>query len=361
MKKLDPEIRAMLLHIMKILVMTCMISSVLFFIFYVTTDRLQVSVNLYLFSRIFLPNAINLFAYLFAKSCNASESYTDERKNTFCSFALCTLAGCIAIFYSFFTPLWCCPAMAAMFCMVFQDKHLLKKLLVYNIILIIIALLYIFYQKPTEISYYAQHALVAAILSILLYITGTLLQCYTTKLVNMTEEFYQTQKEYKAQLQFDALTGVYSRRYMMDRAERHMKECDSNHPVSVAIIDIDNFKRVNDTYGHENGDVVLERLGSILRPYISKLLTIGRFGGEEFVFIFDGTNTTEYQNTLNEIRETFSMEHFDFFDGNITLSGGFVSCFAKKDFNEVLEIADQGLYYSKEHGKNQIHIQERIL
>ncbi len=362
MKNLEPEIRAMLLHIMKILVFACMGTAFLFFLFYLVTDKFQDGgIGIYFIKRLLVPFSINLLAYELAKRFNASEDHTDEQKNMLCSFALCTLAGCVAIFYSFFTPLWCCPATAVMFCMVFQNEKLLKGLLVYNIILIALALLWSYIEKPNEIYYYTQHAVVVVIISFLLYITGILMQRYTEKLLNLTKEMYQTKQEYEEQLQFDALTGVYSRRYMMKKAEEHIKDCDSNHPVSVAIIDIDNFKRVNDTYGHENGDVVLERLGSILRPYIKDDLTIGRFGGEEFVFVFEGINTSAYKNTLENIRETFGKERFDFFDGNITLSGGFVSCFAKKNFDEVLEIADQGLYYSKEHGKNQIHLQERIL
>lgn len=362
MKNLEPEIRTMLLHIMKILVFACMGTAFLFFLFYMITGEIKRDdIGIYFLKRLLIPFTIDLCAYKAAEHYNASEVHTDEQKNTFCSFALCTLAGCSGISYSYFTPLWCCPATAVMFCMVFQDKKLLKKLLVYNIILIILALLWSFTEKPEELSFYAQHAVVVSILSFLLYITGTLLQRYNEKILNMTKEMYQTKQEYEEQLQFDALTGVYSRRYMMKKAEEHIKDCDSNHPVSVAIIDIDNFKRVNDTYGHENGDVVLERLGSLLRPYIRDDLTIGRFGGEEFVFVFEGINTSGYRQTLDEIREKFGNEHFDFFGGNITLSGGFVSCFTKKKFDEVLEIADQGLYYSKEHGKNQIHIQERIL
>ena len=122
LKNLEPEIRNMLLHIMKILVFACMGTTFLFFLFYLFTKQITGSyIGIYFLKRLLIPFAVDLCAYKLAKQYNASEAHTDEQKNTFCSFALCTLAGCSAIAYSFFTPLLCCPATAVMFCMVFQD------------------------------------------------------------------------------------------------------------------------------------------------------------------------------------------------------------------------------------------------
>ena len=88
----------MLLHIMKILVFACMGTAFLFFLFYLFTKQLTSDIiGAYFMKRLVIPFSVNLLAYELAKNYNLSEAHTDEQKNTFCSFALCTLAGCSAI------------------------------------------------------------------------------------------------------------------------------------------------------------------------------------------------------------------------------------------------------------------------
>ncbi|MBO6108055.1 MAG: GGDEF domain-containing protein [Eubacterium sp.] len=102
--------------------------------------------------------------------------------------------------------------------------------------------------------------------------------------------------------------------------------------------------------------MVLRRLGMLLQRYISENLTIGRFGGEEFVLIFEGTDPAKNEETLEGIRVAFSEEKYDFMDRMTTFSAGLITCTDKGDFDAVLELADRGLYESKKTGKNRITI-----
>ena len=87
----------------------------------------------------------------------------------------------------------------------------------------------------------------------------------------------------------DQLTGLYNRRFLEDALTRETgRAARSGEPVAVAILDVDHFKRINDTYGHEAGDAVLRELGQVPLKTIRKTDIVGRFGGEEFLMLLPG-------------------------------------------------------------------------
>lgn len=148
------------------------------------------------------------------------------------------------------------------------------------------------------------------------------------------------------------MTHVYSRPKLFEDADEKLARCSDGYPVSIAIIDIDDFKKVNDTYGHENGDKVLECLGSILKSYQSSMLSIGRYGGEEFVFVFESGTPTEHHEILDTIRIKFWNSKYDFMSEHVSFSAGITSARETRPFDELLDIADHALYRSKHRGKN---------
>ena len=138
------------------------------------------------------------------------------------------------------------------------------------------------------------------------------------------------QKEYRHKSEVDNLTGVYSRYYFITEGNELLNVCSSSNPVSVCMLDIDDFKKVNDTYGHDNGDVVLRQLGQLLQNLMNhageERITAGRFGGEEFVVLFSGGNPVNHHKMTEEIRRQFSELQFSFMKEHISLSGGIVTC-----------------------------------
>ena len=121
------------------------------------------------------------------------------------------------------------------------------------------------------------------------------------------------------------------------------------------MIDIDHFKSVNDTYGHDVGDDVLKTLANIVQENIRKIDIFARWGGEEFLILSPGTDLEDVQILAEKLR--LAVEHATFPKVNhITISLG-ISTFGKGDtFTEIFKRADQGLYYAKEHGRNQVGI-----
>lgn len=158
----------------------------------------------------------------------------------------------------------------------------------------------------------------------------------------------------------DVLTGLYNRRYMEERIEQEFQRCKRHkHSLSLAMIDIDFFKKVNDTYGHETGDIVLKRIAFELKTSLRKSDIISRFGGEEFVIVFPETGVNDATKVLDKIRESVSNIELKSEAGEnfkVSFSGGVAGGDITEIENptELLRTADKLLYEAKSSGRNRI-------
>jgi len=153
----------------------------------------------------------------------------------------------------------------------------------------------------------------------------------------------------------DYLTGLYNRRYFFQRMECELSRCRrENRPMGVLLLDIDNFKVVNDTYGHAAGDHVLTRLAGVLHRCCRDYDLVGRFGGEEFIICLPGANQEETFSIAERTRKQIAEESFNCTDATftITVSIGCVSAY-NSERQDLIVAADEGLYQAKRNGKNQ--------
>lgn len=161
----------------------------------------------------------------------------------------------------------------------------------------------------------------------------------------------------KQEVKEDYLTHVATRRALSNELER-VEDAFMRYKVdyTLCFIDIDHFKNVNDSYGHEAGDVILSTVGKILRKYIRQVDFAGRYGGEEFLVILPSTDLAQGIHFAEKIRNV--IEQFKFLYKNerisVTISCGVAqrSQYASKE--EVLNAADTLLYKAKENGRNQV-------
>lgn len=158
----------------------------------------------------------------------------------------------------------------------------------------------------------------------------------------------------------DPLTGLYNRRAGSKKIDAVREKAEKNEkPYTIAMGDIDFFKKVNDTYGHEAGDVVLKTVASILTEGMMGRGFVIRWGGEEFLFVFERKDTPTaaviLEDILHRIRETV-VEYNDQ-EIRFTMSFGVAVCDAKGLVAEQINEADEKLYYAKAHGRNQVIMQ----
>ncbi|WLV24562.1 sensor domain-containing diguanylate cyclase [Aciduricibacillus chroicocephali] len=151
----------------------------------------------------------------------------------------------------------------------------------------------------------------------------------------------------------DKLTGVPNRRYLEERLYEEIEKFQRTKvPFSVLMIDIDHFKVVNDTHGHQVGDKVLAKLAHILKREMKRGDFTARYGGEEFIMILPGANALMAMDFARSLNKAILEAKWGIV-GKLTISIG-VAEFTKEDNDEsIIEHADQALYESKENGRNQ--------
>ena len=356
MNELEARVRRLIIRTIFVIIIVGLISDVGFFAFYYMNNYLIYEVPVYIIRRIVIPTTINILAYIVAKMFDDSKKENSMNKYWACSMSLCIVAGSISVFHSFFTPLWICPAIAMLFCSVFHDFKLIRVMFIFSMAIVCISFNFVIYEHPGNLLLYVQHALVCGIITVIAFLLSNTMEEYARSVNELDKENLAKEIELKRKLDFDPLTEVHSRGFMELKTSDMLKNANRLNPVTIAIIDIDEFKQINDRYGHDNGDKVLRTLGLLLNSLIDERYTIvGRYGGEEFIFAFEGGTIREHQELLDALRESFSMIDFSFMGPNnnkCTFSGGITVTYERKSFEEVLKVADDALYEAKGKGKN---------
>ncbi len=155
----------------------------------------------------------------------------------------------------------------------------------------------------------------------------------------------------------DSLTGLYNRRAGSKKIDIARTKAEKNgKPYTIAMGDIDFFKKVNDTYGHEAGDAVLKEISRILSEGMRERGFVVRWGGEEFLIVFERKNAASaaaiLEDILHQIDETIVKHEND--EIQVTMSFGVAECDIEGLVSAQINEADEKLYYAKKHGRNQV-------
>jgi diguanylate cyclase (GGDEF)-like protein len=155
----------------------------------------------------------------------------------------------------------------------------------------------------------------------------------------------------------DELTGLYNRRYILKMFNEMLEDKQTGKEISLAMVDIDKFKNVNDQYGHVVGDLVLKKLAEICKKYTRKDDYFGRYGGEEFLLIFSDTEQESAEKVIKRIADRFRVSMSGVVDRELTFSAGLISIRdieKRMSSTEYINQADQLLYRAKEKGRDRI-------
>ena len=153
----------------------------------------------------------------------------------------------------------------------------------------------------------------------------------------------------------DALTGVANRHAYNEKISTEIKRFNTlNIPFTFLLLDIDHFKSINDSYGHESGDQALKEIGVLLTENIRDIDFIARYGGEEFVILLSETNINTAEKVANKLRELIENKEFNFNKKivQVTISIGFSEIKLNETKKEIFERTDAALYKAKELGRN---------
>jgi diguanylate cyclase (GGDEF)-like protein len=179
--------------------------------------------------------------------------------------------------------------------------------------------------------------------------------------INNTLDMIEMLQKVKESANTDALTSTYNRHYLYKIVDKILIEAKkSNNPLTIAIVDIDFFKNINDQYGHLAGDVVLKAFACLLKHRLSESDIIVRYGGEEFIIIFPKKDLKRAFVIIESIRKhTYEMDIPIDEDKtiSITISAGIAEYNYEETFDQLIKRADDALYLAKERGRNRIEIE----
>jgi len=157
----------------------------------------------------------------------------------------------------------------------------------------------------------------------------------------------------------DALTGLYNRRHFLERLEEAISLAErSGDSFHLALIDLDHFKSVNDSHGHQVGDNILQRFAVIARQTLRRSDVLARYGGEEFIVLFPEGSAEDIAEVLERLRESFSaLAHDDLVAGlRVTLSAGLANWRPGDNADSLTLRADEALYTAKHKGRNRLEV-----
>lgn len=191
----------------------------------------------------------------------------------------------------------------------------------------------------------------------------------TLRLLTLLLRYYRENKELKKKVEIlevkaliDPLTGVYNRWFVTKELELRLSaQARHGTPLTVAFIDLDNFKSINDTYGHSVGDETLQKVATFIKSSIRGYDVFGRMGGEEFILLLPDAALKDAYDKLDDIRAAVAAERFVTAapDRSVTLSIGLVECRKGDTQTGVYKLADKALYTAKHMGRDRVCIYER--
>lgn len=172
-------------------------------------------------------------------------------------------------------------------------------------------------------------------------------------------ELKELEKKFKHLASYDDLTEIYNRREGRKQLKKLCQEAKrKERPISVILIDLDNFKLINDTYGHDTGDLVLKKAASCLDRYSRAIDVLCRYGGEEFLVVLPETATEEARQIAERYREKINQLPIEITSGDtLQISASLGVAEMSLEFTDrelMLKQADQALYRAKAEGKNRV-------
>lgn len=310
---------------------------------------LFLSLPLYRARFIYIPSSLNIIVIIITACFLKTKKMSNRAKNTMACFLiyfLCANTQCIHYVYG---PLLMLPCIAIFVSILFADKVLTFWITIASFISLGIAS----YQASIELRKGDPQLLsdtgLAALVLMVSYFGASLLTNYVSQQMNYILNSNARQKKLIEECNVDPLLGINNRRALENVLS---DQCSIQQDSILVMIDIDNFKKTNDTYGHLYGDEVLIRLADLLngkRHYLSPY----RYGGEEIILIMSSLTMAEAYSICEQIRKDFENSKYSFSPKEkITFSAGMSRYHKGMKDSEWINSADQLMYVAKKKGKN---------
>lgn len=341
----------MLRHLMLVVFFSCGAELLMFFYLKLRTES-DISAVRYYTKYVIGPTAANLLIIGLGNRMIQSKRIKEQWKDEiplYCITAVAFILANVHVWFSIMAGIFVVPILVSV---IYGSKQVTQK-----VTLVCLSLAFISFIIPMyDAKVYPADNRMNRILSILFIIGTYLLSSAMLYYVNQRDEERRQStaecRQLKENLKRDAMTGLFNHvefyRYLDEIIQQDNKD------IHVAVIDIDNFKKVNDTYGHEKGNDVLMELSELLTRMCGADCHISRYGGEEFAVIFVNMTAAAVYDRMEAIRKKLEDVKLSDMPVTISISVGIAAYRSGLSPQELFEKADEAMYLAKHSGKNQI-------
>lgn len=311
----------------------------------------------YIAKYIVLTTLLNIVFVFICKIVNSLKIKKSLKNYTLLAgFSL--MAGILAFIHSDNEAILCIFIIPVFLTIIFVDKQLTGIITILNCALLVFSAIHTTASSDSEYIY--RYIAVAFSLMVCSYWICNVMIEYNKVTSDYIYESYKAQVTLNEQAQNDPLTGLYNKKVFQALLKESMeKAIEQKTPLSLAIIDLDNFKEINDSYGHLEGDHVLVCFSDILKKqFLDSEAYIARYGGDEFAVIFPTISKELAYLKLESLRQRCSqLPETQVRTGELSFSAG-ISHYMEGEASEMLLFhqADSALYLAKENGKGQIAV-----
>lgn len=328
------------------------------FIMYVHYNLIEVGVSKYIFLRMAVPCLLNFLDVVFMLYVykNTSNEWIQKHKEDLMCYALFFMCSIISIVHNHYHVIWIIPCLCQYVNSVYANKKGVRNINLLTYLLIIINVIIACFENEYAFDYIIMTALCGVAMIFIIYFLVKLLYTFHDEQMGYIKENYKKQMELIEELNIEPMTGLYNRNAFSEAIDKIVRKPEKQDSEKYLImLDIDHFKRVNDTYGHICGDEVILSVANLIKGYMDLNIKGYRYGGEEFSIIAEEKSYKEVFNVAKEISALLSQTEYEFDkDFRITISAGIAKYKGTMLREEWISIADEALYRAKENGRNQI-------
>ena len=323
-------------------------------------DQIDVMVTVYLVKMVVVPtviDAILAFLMLLVYKC-VSVGIIYRHKETILCYILFVMFAINAVVYRYFHVLWIAPCVCQYLHSVYADQKGVRRIYIITNLFAIVATLLAVFDGDYKWDYFAMTIICTLGMLYIIYSVARLLSSFHAEQLEYMQENYNRQEELIKELKIEPMTGLYNRNALPEKIDRIVEENGKKNQESyLAMLDLDHFKRVNDTYGHVSGDAVIRQAAALIKKHMNADIEGFRFGGEEFTLVFRNKTREKTLSIMEQICREMEESRFDF-DSNltVTLSVGVAGYEPGMNRETWIQKADEALYCAKRNGRNQIKI-----
>ena len=308
----------------------------------------------YLSMCVIIPILINFTAHFIVRWVACSKQFEQDVKNASVIYGALATSCVLTLFHMDYITTACTFCFPIVLSGMFCNKKLLNRALIVTISCLVLMTVISCIYKPTDVTF-LQNQLVVYGINIISYLAALLTIDFTQNNFNIINGQFIANRKLRHGIRRDQMTGLYNHVTFFSEFEKVIEDAENRRiSLCVAVIDIDDFKTINDKYGHENGDKVLLRLSNVMKECSTPDDKVFRYGGEEFVILFINKNLASVKTMVTNMLTAFSNSQYNFAKVKTTFSCGIVSYNPSYTKETLFNEADGLMYEAKKNGKNQI-------